>query len=109
MGTKRVDGSTADPCGICECGDDDGESSYSCRMVRTLCAIASTAYGGEAWASIGDKTPLLYDLCAKKPLVRGWVGIYTDEEEGFRKDLKPPREAMKERGRNLARLQHSGL
>jgi hypothetical protein len=48
-------------------------------------------------------------LCARKLLIRGWAGIYTDEEERFRKDLKPSSEAMKERGRNLARLQHSGL
>ena len=33
----------------------------------------------------------------------------TDEEERFRKDLKPPSEAMKEKGWNLERLQHSGL
>jgi len=53
--------------------------------------------------------PLLYDLYAKKLLIKGWAGIYTDEEEGFRKDLKPPSEAMKEKGRSLARLQHSGF
>ena len=51
----------------------------------------------------------LYDLCAKKLLIRGWAGIYTDEEEGFRKNLKPPSEAMKEGGRNLAGPQHRGL
>ena len=50
-----------------------------------------------------------YDLCARKLLIRGWAGIYTDEEERFRKDLKPPSEAMKEKGRSLARLQHRGF
>jgi hypothetical protein len=53
--------------------------------------------------------PPLYDLYAKKLLIKGWAGIYTDEEEGFRKDLKPPSEAMKEKGRSLARLQRSGF
>ena len=53
--------------------------------------------------------PLLYDMYARKLLIRGWAGIYTDEEKRFRKDLKPPSEAMKEKGRSLARLQHRGF
>ena len=64
---------------------------------------------GKPWLPSGTQDPLLYDLYARKLLARGWAGIYTDEEEGFRKNLKPPSEAMKEKGRGLARLQHSGL
>ena len=55
------------------------------------------------------QAPPLYALYARKLLIRGWAGIHTDEEEGFRKNLKPPSEAMKEKGRGLARLQYSGL
>ncbi len=53
--------------------------------------------------------PPLYALYARKLIIRGWAGIYTDEEDKFRRNLKPPSEAMKEKGRSLARLQHSGL
>ena len=56
----------------------------------------------------GQDSPL-YDMYARKLLIRGWAGIYTNEEKRFRKDLKPPSEAMKEKGRSLARLQHSGF
>ena len=51
--------------------------------------------------------PLLYDLYVRKLLIRGWAGIYTDDGEGFRRDRKPPSEAVKEKGRSLARLQYS--
>jgi hypothetical protein len=60
------------------------------------------------WGSLGfhrGQDPLLYDLYARKLLIRGWAGRYTDEEEEFRKDLKPPSEAMKEKGRRLASRQ----
>ena len=73
----------------------------TCDCVDSLCKGSLGFHRGQ--------DPLLYDMYARKLLIRGWAGIYTDEEKRFRKDLKPPSEAMKEKGRSLARLQHSGF
>ena len=72
-----------------------------CNCIDSLCR-------GSLGFHRGQDSPL-YALYARKLLVRGWAGIYTDEEEGFRKSLKPPSEAMREKGRSLARLQYSVL
>jgi hypothetical protein len=72
-----------------------------CDCIDSLCRGSLGFHRGQ--------DPLLYSLYARKLLVRGWAGIYTDEEDKFRKNLKPPSEAMREKGRGLARLQHSGL
>ena len=72
-----------------------------CNCIDSLCRGSLGFHRGQ--------DPPLYELYARKLLIRGWAGIYTDEEKRFRKDLKPPSEAMKEKGRSLARLQHSGF
>ena len=71
----------------------------NCDCVDTLCK-------GSWVLHLGQDAPL-YDLCARKLLIRGWAGIYTDDGEGFRRDRKPPSEAVQEKGRSLARLQYS--
>ena len=79
----------------------DADNEATCARTDSLC---KGSLGFHRW-----QDPPLYDLYARKLLIRGWAGIYTDEEKRFRKDLKPPSEAMKEKGRSLARLQYSGL
>ena len=51
----------------------------------------------------------LYDLYAKKLLIRGWAGSYTQEEEEYRRKANPPSEAMKERGKVLSARRESQL
>ena len=79
----------------------DADNEATCTCADSLCR------GSLGFHRVQD--PSLYDLYARKLLIRGWAGIYTDEEERFRKNLKPPSEAMKEKGRSLARLQHSSF
>ena len=67
---------------------------------RSLCGPSREGfYGSDAPVVLTQ----LFDLCAKKLLVTGWVGIYTDEEKSFRNDLKPPSEAMIEKGKRAWR------
>ena len=73
------------------------EDSFECTCGDNLCQ------GYLGFHRIQD--PSLYDLYAKKLLIRGWAGSYTQEEEEYRRKAKPPSEAMKERGRVLSARQ----
>lgn len=65
-----------------------------------MCNCSDSLCRGSLGFHRGEDPPL-YDMYAKKLLIKGWAGIYTPSEETFRQRGKPPTAAQKASGARL--------